>query len=529
MRKTFARVLGALLLAALSAAALWPQAASAEGVLRIARHQDSTTLDPIMTIQNADIWVMNNMNGLLVRVNREATDVEPDLAERWEISDDGTVYTFHLREGLKFSDGSPLTAKDAKFSLERLRDQEGSVMASMFSIVKSIETPDDRTVVITLNQPSAPFLASLAMFSAAVLPEKAVTAAGEEFGNNPVGAGAFMLEEWRRGEVIRLKKNPNYWEAGRVKLDGVEWYFIPNDNTRVLKLQAGEVDAIVFIPFNRVNELSGNPDLQVHLDPSTREDHILINHAHKPLDDVRVRQALLHAVDRKAILDNIMEGSAGPARGVLAPGVFGYKDMQLDKLYPFDRAKARALLAQAGWKPGADGIMAKGAQRLSLSWLAARGRYPKDGEITEAIQAMFKEVGVEARVQLLEWAAVFQQVRANPLNHHMFTLGWVTSNADADYSLFALFHSKQVPPTGWNTSRYANARIDTLVEQARRSLNQTEREKLYGEVQDILAREMVWIPVYTTKEIIASRASVKGFAVHPVEYNLALWKTWLDR
>ena len=207
-------------------------------------------------------------------------------------------------------------------------------------------------------------------------------------------------------------------------------------------------------------------------------------------------------------------GRAGAA-ACWRPGVFGYKDMQLDKLYPFDRAKAKALLAQAGWTPGPDGMMQKGGQKLTLSWLAARGRYPKDGEITEAIQAMFKEVGVEAKVQMLEWAAVFQQVRANPLNHHMFTLGWVTSNADADYSLYALFHSKQVPPTGWNTSRYANPKVDALVEQARRSLNQTEREKLYGEVQDILAKEMVWIPVYTTKEIVVTRASVKGFTDPP--------------
>jgi peptide/nickel transport system substrate-binding protein len=238
---------------------------------------------------------------------------------------------------------------------------------------------------------------------------------------------------------------------------------------------------------------------------------------------------MLHAVDRKTILDNIMEGSAAPARGVLAPGVFGFKDMGLDNLYPFDKAKARAILTGAGWAPGPDGIMQKGGQRLSLSWLAARGRYPKDGEITEAVQAMLKDVGIEAKVQFLEWAAVFQQVRAATLNHHLFTLGWVTSNADADYSLYALFHSKNPPPTGWNTSRYVNPKVDQLVEQARRSLNQTEREKLYGEVQDILAREMVWIPVYTTKEIIATRATVKGFSVHPVEYNLSLGKTWIDK
>ena len=124
---------------------------------------------------------------------------------------------------------------------------------------------------------------------------------------------------------------------------------------------------------------------------------------------------------------------------------------------------------------------------------------------------------------------MFTQFRAATLNQHMFTLGWVTSNADADYSLYALFHSKQVPPTGWNTSRYANPRVDALVEQARRSMNQTEREKLYGEVQDILAKEMVWIPVYTTKEIIVTRAAVKGFSIHPVEYNLGLWKTWVNK
>jgi peptide/nickel transport system substrate-binding protein len=142
---------------------------------------------------------------------------------------------------------------------------------------------------------------------------------------------------------------------------------------------------------------------------------------------------------------------------------------------------------------------------------------------------MLKDVGIEARVQFLDWGTVFKEVRGDTLGRHLFTLGWVTTNADADYSLYALFHSRQVPPTGWNTSRYANPRVDTLVEQARRSLNQPEREKLYGEVQDIVAREMVWVPVYNTKEIVVTRAHVKGFQVHPVEYNLGLWKTWIDR
>src|SRR5439155_641625 len=197
-----------------------------------------------------------------------------------------------------------------------------------------------------------------------------------------------------------------------------------------------------------------------------------------PLDDVRVRSALLHAVDLKAILANILEGAALPARGVLAPGVFGFKDMRLDQLYPFDRGRAKALLAQAGWNPGPDGVMQKGGQRLTLTWLAARGRYPKDGEITEAVQAMLRDVGVEAKVEWREWASAFTQFRGDPLSFHLFTLGWVTSSTDADSSLYPLFHSRQLPPGGWNTSRYANARVDMLVEHATKEAVDRLREHL---------------------------------------------------
>jgi peptide/nickel transport system substrate-binding protein len=142
---------------------------------------------------------------------------------------------------------------------------------------------------------------------------------------------------------------------------------------------------------------------------------------------------------------------------------------------------------------------------------------------------MLKDVGVETRVQFLEWATVFSEVRAVPMTRNLFIWGWVTTNADADYSLYAQYHSKQLQPAGWNTARYSNPRVDQLLEQGRRSLNQAERERLYGEVQDIVAKEMVWIPVYNTKEIVLTGTHVKGFQVHPVEYNLGLGKTWLDK
>lgn len=497
MRRALGRSIAALALAAALIIPFWSHSASAQGVLKIGRHQDSTTLDPIFTIQNADIWVMNNMNSLLVRVNREGTDVEPDLAERWEISPNGITYTFHLRDGLKFSDGSPLTALDAKFSLERLRDKEGSVMAGMFSVIKSVEAPDDRTVAITLNQPSAPFLASLAMFSAAVLPEQAVAAAGEEFGNNPVGAGAFMLEEWRRGEVLRLKKNPHYWEAGRVKLDGVEWLFIPNDNTRVLKLQAGEVDAIIFIPFNRVIELQGSADLQVHLDPSSREDHILINHDHGALGDVRVRHALYYAIDRQAIVDAVTFGHGKVANSFVPAGAMFYHADNPD--YAYDPEKAKALLKEAG----VDG--------LSLKFLLTAGDSVHD-QIGVIVKDQLAKVGIDVELVKQEEGQQWESTVAG--EYDISVNYWTNDIIDPDQkSTFCVYGDDE------NRSYYTgykNPEVTKLIEQGRVELDRAKREEIYRMIQEIAKGDAHWIDLYYSPFRNASRKTVQGFYQNPM-------------
>ena len=208
----------------------------------------------MITIENLDIWTMNNLNSYLVRATKHADNLEPDLATHWEVSEDGTTYTFHMREA-KFSDGTPVTAQDAKFSIERARDHPASFMAALYQNITSIETPDERTVVITLREPSAPFLSTIAMFPASILPQKVVEERGEDFGSNPIGAGAFRLKEWRRGVVIVLERNPHYWEEGLPLVDQVEWHVVSEDNTRILKVQAGELDAALFVPFNRIAEL----------------------------------------------------------------------------------------------------------------------------------------------------------------------------------------------------------------------------------------------------------------------------------
>jgi peptide/nickel transport system substrate-binding protein len=497
------------------------------GTLTIVRPTDPVSLDPNLETTAPGAWVYFNMlEGLLTLDDK--MQVKPSLATSWEIMSP-TKVRFKLRPNVKFHDGTPFNAAAVKFTFERaLKGTPPARWASLAGSLSGAEVVDDLTVDVLTKDPYGPILRTLAMYCVGIVSPTAVQKMGEAFSRAPVGTGPFKFVEWKTNTHVIIERNPDYW-GDKALLDRVVFKVVPEEGARMIALQTGDADMVLFPAPTQLPALRKDAKFTVHEVGGIRVVFIGMHAGQPPLDDVRVRSAMLHAVDRKTILENIMEGSAAPARGVLAPGVFGFKDMNLDRLYPFDRAKAKTLLTQAGWAPGPDGIMQKGGQRLTLSWLAARGRYPKDGEITEAVQAMLKEVGIEAKVQFLEWAAVFQQVRAATLAHNLFTLGWVTSNADADYSMYALFHSKQAPPTGWNTSRYVNPKIDTLVEQARRSLNQSEREKLYAEAQDIIAKEMVWIPVYTTKEIIATRAGVKGFAVHPVEYNLWLGKTWLDK
>src|SRR5699024_1246714 len=284
-RRTFLKTSG-LVSAGLVAgpSALWSttvQAADGAQTLVIGRGVSTVNFDPILTADNNDIWVLDNMNANLVRVTYDGTGIEPDLAESWDVTDDGLTYRFKLRDNIKFSDGSPIQPSDVKFSLERVRDDDSSVMSTMFQAIKDIKTPSDNQVELVLSEPSAPMLSTLAMFSASIVPEAAVKSRGDTFGSNPMGAGAFKLEQWNKQSSVTLVKNPHYWESDKVQLDQVIWNSIPNDNTRVLNLQSKQIDAAINIPFNKIKPLSDDKDIKLDVDKSSREDMLIINHKRK--------------------------------------------------------------------------------------------------------------------------------------------------------------------------------------------------------------------------------------------------------
>jgi peptide/nickel transport system substrate-binding protein len=486
---------GVILAGALSVLAGDAATAFAEGVLTIGRREDGTTMDPIKTAQNVDFWVFSNMYDVLVRVDKTGTKLEPGLAESWTVSDDKLTYTFKMRDA-KFSDGSPITAADAAFTIKRIRDHKESLWGATYSMVKDAVATDAKTLVVTLNQPTAPFLATLAMPGISILPEKAVSADEAAFAERPVSSGAFIMKEWRRGEKVVLEKNPNFWEAGRVSLDGVEWLSIPDDNTRVLKLQAGEIDCAIFLPFSRISELKKDTTLQVLLDPSTREDHLLINHERGALAKQEVREALDLAIDEQSIVDTVTFGVGTVANSYVPAGTLYYYADNLRR--PHDPEKAKALLKEAG------------AEGLTLQYNVEAGN-EVDEQIAVLIQQQVAAAGITMNIQKIDASAGWNELVAG--NYDVAVNYWTNDIIDPDQkTTFVLGHDSNLN----YMTRYKNDKVKELVEKARIEFDPAKREQMYIELQKTAKADVNWIDLYYSPYRNACRAGVEGFYQNPL-------------
>ena len=470
--------------------------AEADGTLSIGRREDGTTFDPIKTTQNTDFWVFSNVFDVLVRVDKTGTKLEPGIAESWEVSPDGLVYTFKIRD-TKFSDGSPLTAKDGAFTLLRIRDNPGSLWADSYKVIKTAEAKDDRTLVVTLAQPAAPFLASLAMPGASVLSEAYVTKQGEDaIMDHPLGSGAFELVEWKRGEKVALKKNANFWEADRVKLDGVEWISIPDDNTRMLKVQAGELDAAIFVPFSRIAELQKDPNLTVALDASTREDHLLINQRNAPLDKIAVRQALDMAIDKQAIVDTATFGFGEVANSYVPKGALYHNDKNLQRAY--DPEGAKKMLADAG------------AADLTLNYIVDAGDEVAE-QTAVLIQQQLAKAGVTVNITKVDPSSSWDMEVNGEFD--VATNYWTNDVIDPDQkTTFVLGHDAN---NNYMT-HYKNDKVKELVAAARVEMDPAKREAMYIEIQTIAKDEAHWIDLYYSPYRNVARKNIEGFYQNPL-------------
>lgn len=490
------RHLKLLAAATLTAWSLTAGLAQAAGVLTIGCREESTTFDPIKSAQNRDTWVFANVYDTLVRVDNLGTKLEPGLAESWDISKDGLTYTFKLRQA-KFSDGSPITADDAAFSLLRIRDNKASLWSDSFMLIDTAKAADPQTLVVTLKTPSVAFLSQVASPTVSILSHKAMEKMGEDaYSQEPVTSGAFTVKEWLKGDRVILEKNPNFWQAKNVSLDGVEWVSITDDNTRMRMVQAGTLDTAIFVPFSRVDELKKDKNLQVHSDPSTREDHLLINHAHGLLAKPQVRQALDMAIDKKSLVKTVTFGQGEVAYSYIPKGSLYHYANNLQR--PYDPAEARKLLAAAG------------AKDLKLDYVVNAGN-EADEQIAVLVQQQLAAVGVTANLQKVDPTQSWQMLVDG--DYDLSVMYWTNDILDPDQkTTFVLGHD-----TNMNyMTRYKNDKVKALVAAARIEADPVKREQMYIDLQKMAKQDVNWIDLYYSPYINISRNNVHNFLQNPM-------------
>jgi peptide/nickel transport system substrate-binding protein len=369
---------------------------------------------------------------------------------------------------------------------------------------------DEYTVRLNLGRPFAPIISHLShSFIGMLSPNQIANQPAGEPVTNPVGTGPYRFVRWDRGSQIVMSVNTDFY--GDVpSIPRAIFRFIPEDAARVVALETGEVDAVMNIPPNQAERLGMNPSIRLEYPSSVRVLYAGFNTSEGPLADPRVRRALNLAVNKNAIVDSILQGTGQVSTAPIVPAVFGHTAAGP---YEYNPTRARQLLAQAGYPNGFD-----------VTFYHPTGRYPLDATVAEAVQAMLAEVGVDATLQTLEWSSYLSALRVAPddAQQDMYMLGWGTVTLDADYGLYALLHSSQSSPAGWNVSYYGNDRVDALLSQARSNPDRAERAELYEEAIELIWDDAPWLFLHDVGTIDAYRADVTGLIHHPLE-NLLVW------
>jgi peptide/nickel transport system substrate-binding protein len=425
------------------------------------------------------------------------------------VAKDGLRYTFKLRKGISFHDGTPLNAEAVKFSIERQIDPahpfnklgKYPFANYFFGNVKAVEVVDPLTVEFVLKEPRASFLAVLTAGAASVVSPTAVKKFGADYALTPVGTGPFKYVSWDRGQRVVLEKNPSYWKFP-VKVDRVIYRPIVEDQARLTELMTGTLDLMVGTPPDFVAQLEKNPNVTLLRQVGAHVWYLGINNQKKPFADKRVRQAMNYAVNKEAIVRDVLKGTGSMSAGPVLPGTWG-ADAGL-KPYPYDPARAKKLLAEAGFPSGFSTTL----------WVPESGSGMQSPvAMATVIQSNLKAVGINVALQTFEWGAFIAKLRSK--EQELFALSWMAGNEDPDMVMYPLLHSTQWTPGGPNRAMYKNEKFDALLNEARHVTDQAKRAALYREAQRILVADAPWVFVDHEIQIAATSKRVQGFKLHP--------------
>lgn len=411
--------------------------------------------------------------------------VSPMLAESWEQSEDGLVWTFTLRPNLTFHNGKALTAQEVVRNFERIMNPEESFLAPDYASVESVEAPDDLTVVFTLSEPFAPFLAVLTN-------RCGITDMDALDANAPIGAGPFKIVQWTRGTGIQMEAFEDYWEEGVPVASKVNWNYYPDDDARMLGMRGGEIDIVYTVPYNQIDQVQS--DGYMDLDPISGLTHtyIAFNCEEGPFSDVRVRQAVAHAIDKELIVEGVLWGYADVAN-IPFPSSSPWFVETPD--YEYDPEKGKALMEEAGFGDG-----------ISLDMPISNDSYTP--RIAELIQPDLAAIGIDVRIVEAEWATYWPEIYLQ--TKFDITIMSYSARVDPDQTFYPRYHSAGVH----NATKYSNSRMDELLEAGRREMDTDARKQIYDEVQLLLVEELPWLWLFIPNVAMGWQSNISGFRQH---------------
>ncbi|WP_422099754.1 ABC transporter substrate-binding protein [Variovorax sp.] len=482
---------------------------------------------PGMNTTGTSFDVTTQVYNTIVEFERGGTKVVPGLAEKWDISADGTVYTFHLRKGVKwhttsksFKPTRDFNADDFIFMIDRqwkesdpffkVTSQNHSYFNDMGmpKLLKSVDRIDDYTVKITLNQAEAPFLANLAMQYAGIQSKEyaiAMLKAGtpEKVDQDPIGTGPFYLVQYQKDAIIRFKAFPQYW-GGKAKIDDLVFAITPDASVRWAKLQKGECHVMPYPNPADLDAIRKDPNVQVLEQPGLNVGYLSYNTTKKPFDDVRVRKAINMAINKKAIIDGVYLSTGVAAKNPIPPTMWSYNDAVKDD--PYDPEAAKKLLAQAGFPDGfSTDLWAMPVQRPYN---------PNAKRIAELMQADLAKINVKAEIKSFEWGEYRKRLQAG--EHQMGMLGWTGDNGDPDNFLYTLLGCASAKSaSGSNISKFCYQPYEDLVVKAKSTTKQADRDALYKKAQLIFKEQAPWFTIAHAVQLKPVRKEVIDFKLSP--------------
>jgi peptide/nickel transport system substrate-binding protein len=455
-----------------------------------------TNLDPRIGVDAQSERIDNLIfDDLLTRGDN--LDVAPGLAERWEIPDPLT-YIFHLHHGVRFHDGRPLTSRDVKWTFDTLlQGKVRSTKAAVYRFVDHIDAPDEFTVVFHMKEPSATLLWNLSDGAVGIVPY----GGGNEVTTHPMGSGPFKFVSAETDKEVVVERNDDYW-GEKAKLERVRFAVVPDATTRALELRKGSADAAInALTPDMVQTLQRDPSLAVERAPGTVLAYMGFNLRDPILRDVRVRQAIAYALDRRPMIEYLWRGEAQPARSILPPQSWAYNgDVPA---YDHDPEKARQLLDAAGY-PAVNGT------RFHLTMKTSTDENTR--LMVAVMQQQLREVGIALDIRSFEFATFFADVIHGVFQ--VYGLRWIGGNEDPDIFEYA-FHSAKFPPNGANRGFYSNPAVDALIDKGRREVNPKVRKPIYDELQRILAEELPYIDLWYLDNVLVHNKRVRNLRLNP--------------